>query len=101
MTVSAPTGTRTGAVGVPHSRIEGREKVTGAARYAGEVPFEDLAYGWLVTSTVARGRIRSIDTEAALAMPGVLTVLDHRNAPRLAPGVGMMGPDATLQILQH
>ncbi|MDN3356683.1 xanthine dehydrogenase family protein molybdopterin-binding subunit [Actinomadura sp. DC4] len=91
---------RTPVVGTASTRIEGLAKVTGAARYAGEVPFEDLAYGWLVTSTVARGRIRSIDTEPALAMPGVLTVLDHRNAPRLAPDVGMMGPDATLQILQ-
>jgi xanthine dehydrogenase YagR molybdenum-binding subunit len=100
MTTTTHAQPRTPAVGGSRTRLEGREKVTGAARYAGEVPFEDLAYGWLVTSTVARGRIRSIDAEPVLAMPGVLTVLDHRNAPRLASGVGMMGADATLQILQ-
>ena len=102
MTVGTTTTTspRTPVVGTSSTRIEGRAKVTGAARYAGDVPYEDLAYGWPVTSTVARGRIRSIDAESVLAMPGVLTVLDHRNAPRLAPGVGMMGADATLQILQ-
>ncbi|MCW2948095.1 MAG: putative oxidoreductase [Actinoallomurus sp.] len=100
-TTASPAPTRTsGAVGTPHTRLEGRLKVTGAARYAGEVPFAELAHGWLVTSTVARGRIRSIEAEPVLAMPGVLTVLHHENAPRLTPGVGMMGPDATLQVLQ-
>ncbi|MEV6860532.1 xanthine dehydrogenase family protein molybdopterin-binding subunit [Streptosporangium subroseum] len=103
-TTTSPAPTRTagssGAVGTSRTRLEGRAKVTGAARYAGEVPFAELAYGWLATSTVARGRIRSIGAEPVLAMPGVLAVLHHENAPRLKPGVGMMGPDATLQILQ-
>src|SRR5262249_48363455 len=81
--------------------LEGRLKVTGAARYAGEIlPPAELAHGWLVTSTVARGRIRSIDAEAVLEMPGVLAVLDHENAPRLTPGAGILGPDAAPQILQ-
>ena len=89
-----------GAVGTPHTRLEGRAKVTGAARYTGDVPFAELAHGWLVTSTVARGRIRAIGADEVLAMSGVLGVLHHGNAPRLTPGVGMMGPDATLQVLQ-
>ena len=55
----ARTPGSSGAVGTPHTRLEGHAKVTGAARYAGDVPFAELAYGWLVTSTVARGRIRS------------------------------------------
>ncbi len=97
---TATTTTRPVSVGVPHQRIEGRAKVTGEARYAGEVPFAEMAYGWLVTSTVARGRIREIDTKSVLDMPGVVGVLHHENAPRLAPDVGMMGPDGTLQILQ-
>ena len=87
-------------IGVPRTRLEGRAKVTGEARYAGEVPFAELAYGWLVTSTVARGRIHAIETEPVLAMSGVLAILHHGNAPRLTPGVGMMGADATLQVLQ-
>jgi xanthine dehydrogenase YagR molybdenum-binding subunit len=93
--------TRAGAVGTAHVRLEGREKVTGAARYAADVPFDGLAHGWLVLSTVARGRITAIDTATVLAMPGVLGVLHHGNAPRLNPEAGMFGaPDATLQLLQ-
>ncbi len=94
------TPTVPATVGTAQTRLEGRAKVTGQARYAGEVPFAELAHGWLVTSTVARGRIRLIDTAPVLAMSGVLAVLHHENAPRLTQGVGMMGPDATLQVLQ-
>lgn len=102
---TATTGTRAvkGSVGTAHTRIEGREKVTGAARYAGEIPFAELAHGWLVLSTVAQGRIRSVDTEAVLAMPGVLTVLHHENAPRLDTDyVGLLGkPDPTAAVFQQ
>ncbi|SOE06808.1 xanthine dehydrogenase family protein molybdopterin-binding subunit [Streptomyces sp. Ag109_G2-15] len=92
------------AVGTAHTRVEGRDKVTGAARYAGEVPFADLAHGWLVLSTVARGRIRELDTAPVLELPGVLAVLDHRNAPRVETDyTGLMGskPDPTCAVFQH
>ncbi|MFI1727237.1 xanthine dehydrogenase family protein molybdopterin-binding subunit [Streptomyces sp. NPDC020489] len=99
---TAPTA-RENAVGTAHTRVEGRDKVTGAARYAGEFPFADLAYGWLALSTVARGRIRSIDTADVLAMPGVVAVLHHGNAPRVETGyVGLLGvPDPTAAVFQH
>jgi xanthine dehydrogenase YagR molybdenum-binding subunit len=71
------------AVGAPVARIEGVAKVTGQARYAAEYPLPGLAYGSVVASRIARGRVRAIDTAAALAMPGVLVVLDHTSAPRL------------------
>ncbi|MBQ0962317.1 xanthine dehydrogenase family protein molybdopterin-binding subunit [Streptomyces sp. RK23] len=93
-----------GVVGTAHTRVEGRDKVTGAARYAGEIPFADLAHGWLVLSTVTRGRIRSLDTEAVLALPGVLAVLHHGNAPRVdTEYVGLLGipPDPTAAVFQH
>ncbi|MBZ4018296.1 oxidoreductase [Streptomyces purpurogeneiscleroticus] len=92
----------TGAVGTAHTRIEGVAKVTGAARYAGEIPYAELAHGWLVLSTVARGRIRSVGADAVLAMPGVLSVLHHGNAPRLDTDyVGLLGkPDPTLAVFQ-
>ncbi len=91
----------TGAVGTPRPRIEGRLKVTGAARYAADEPMPNLAHGWLVTASVSRGRIRDIDVSAALGMPGVLGVLDHRNAPRLNPQAGnYFGLDGSLQLLQ-
>ncbi|MFD5223291.1 xanthine dehydrogenase family protein molybdopterin-binding subunit [Streptomyces tendae] len=93
-----------GVVGTSHTRVEGRDKVTGAARYAGEIPFADLAHGWLVLSTVTRGRIRSLDTEAVLALPGVLAVLHHGNAPRVDTDyIGLLGipPDPTAAVFQH
>ncbi|MGP3924307.1 xanthine dehydrogenase family protein molybdopterin-binding subunit [Streptomyces sp. 8N616] len=93
----------TGAVGSARTRVEGHDKVTGAARYAGEIPFAELAHGWLVLSTVARGRIRSVEDTPVLAMPGVLTVLHHGNAPRVDTDyVGMLGrPNPVLGIFQH
>ncbi|HEY0637993.1 MAG TPA: xanthine dehydrogenase family protein molybdopterin-binding subunit [Pseudonocardiaceae bacterium] len=83
------------AVGAGLGRVEGTAKVTGAARYAAEYPREDLAHGWLVQATAARGRITAVDTAAALALPGVLGVLTHENAPRL----GDSG-DPELRLLQ-
>ncbi|WP_044372384.1 xanthine dehydrogenase family protein molybdopterin-binding subunit [Streptomyces noursei] len=102
-TATTPTAPVVGAVGTAHTRVEGRDKVTGAARYAAEIPFAELAHGWLVVSTVTRGRIRSIDAAPVLAMPGVLTVLHHGNAqPLESQYTGPMGaPDPTLQIFQH
>ncbi|MEV5126581.1 xanthine dehydrogenase family protein molybdopterin-binding subunit [Streptomyces decoyicus] len=103
MTTTTGTSAATRAVGTAHTRIEGREKVTGTARYAGEIPFAGLAYGWLVLSTIARGRIRAVEADPVLAMPGVLTVLHHGNAPRVdGDYTGLLGrPDPTLQVFQH
>ncbi|MEU7042167.1 xanthine dehydrogenase family protein molybdopterin-binding subunit [Streptomyces varsoviensis] len=103
MTVTTGTTAVTGAVGTAHTRVEGRDKVTGAARYAGEIPFADLAHGWLVLSTVARGRVRAVETGPVLAMPGVLAVLHHGNAPRVeSEYMGPLGPpDPILQVFQH
>ncbi len=103
MTTSTTTGTFKGAVGSAHTRVEGRDEVTGAARYAGEIPFAELAHGWLVVSTVARGRIRSVEDAPVLAMPGVVAVLHHQNAPRVDTDyVGLLGlPDRTAAVFQH
>ncbi|MET7698254.1 xanthine dehydrogenase family protein molybdopterin-binding subunit [Streptomyces sp. NPDC005485] len=106
MTTAATTGRTTakGAVGTAHTRVEGRDKVTGAARYAGEIPFAELAHGWLALSTVARGRIRAVETDPVLAMPGVITVLHHGNAPRVdADYIGLLGtpPDPTTAVFQR
>src|SRR5947209_16081583 len=70
-------------VGKPLDRVDGRLKVTGRARYAAEHHLPGLAYGVLVGSTVARGRIAELDTAAAEKAPGVIAVLTHRNAPQL------------------
>ncbi|MGH3050537.1 MAG: hypothetical protein ACRDLK_10290, partial [Gaiellaceae bacterium] len=58
------------AVGAPLSRVEGGEKVRGEARYAYEFDVENVAYGALVVSAVAKGTIRSVDASEALAVPG-------------------------------
>ncbi|MFF4712876.1 xanthine dehydrogenase family protein molybdopterin-binding subunit [Streptomyces eurythermus] len=103
-TATTTTSAHAPSVGTGHTRVEGRDKVTGAARYAAEVPFAGLAHGWMVLSTIARGRIRSLDTEPVLAMPGVLAVLDHRNALHLKTDyAGLLGlrPDPTCAVFQH
>jgi xanthine dehydrogenase YagR molybdenum-binding subunit len=71
-------------IGRALDRIEGRAKVTGRARYSGEQSIANVAHAALVTSTVAKGRIVSMETRDAERAPGVLAVLTHRNAPRLA-----------------
>ncbi|EFL21612.1 putative oxidoreductase, large subunit [Streptomyces himastatinicus ATCC 53653] len=102
MTTTTGTAAVTPSVGTAHTRVEGREKVTGAARYAGEIPFADLAHGWLVVSTIARGRIRAVESAPVEAMPGVLTVLHHGNAPQVdGEYVGLLGkPDPTVTLFQ-
>lgn len=72
------------AIGAPLDRIDGPKKVTGAATYAHEHRIAGVTYAFPVQSTIARGRIVSIDASAALALPGVISVLSHENAPRLA-----------------
>ena len=76
--------TLTPAVGTPLSRVEGRAKVMGQAQYAYEQPVEGGAYAVAIASTVAHGEITKIDAARALAVPGVLAVVSHENAPRLA-----------------
>src|SRR5260221_8016467 len=75
----------TRAIGVPLNRIDGVQKVTGAATYAYEYPVEGVTYVFPVQSTIAKGRVVSIDVSAAQALPGVIAVLSHENAPQLAP----------------
>ena len=70
-------------IGTPTSRVDGRVKVTGMAQYAGEFEAPDLAYGSVVTSTIAKGRITRIDATQALAVEGVLDVLTHENRPKM------------------
>ncbi len=60
----------TAFIGQPISRVDGRRKVTGAATYAAEFEAPGLAHGAVVRSTVANGRIASIDSSAAQRAPG-------------------------------
>lgn len=82
-------------LGSPVVRREGRDKVTGAARYAAEHTPPGCLYAWPVPATVVRGRITAIHTGEALALPGVHTVLTHENAPKLR-----QPDDPVLAVLQ-
>ncbi len=99
MTAAALDGRMTAAVGQPIDRVDGRAKVTGAAKYAAEFRPNRLAQAIAVQSTIARGSVVSIDTAAASRVPGVITVLTSANAPKLkslkegAPSGGHAGED--------
>ena len=71
-------------IGAPLSRIDGPLKVTGRARYAADYAAEDLLHGVIISSAIAKGRIASIDTSRAFAVPGVIEVVTHENRPSLA-----------------
>lgn len=71
-------------IGTPTSRVDGRAKVTGTAKYAGEFNSAGLAYGAVVQATIPKGRIARIDVSDALRVRGVIDVLTHENRPRLA-----------------
>jgi xanthine dehydrogenase YagR molybdenum-binding subunit len=65
-------------------RVEGREKVTGAAKYAYEHRPGETAYAVLVQATIAKGEVRDIDASTALAADGVRALIWAGNAPRLS-----------------
>ncbi len=72
-------------IGTPTSRVDGHAKVTGQAKYAGDVNVPGLVFGAVVASTIAKGRIKKIDVGAAHNVKGVLDILTHENRPAL-PG---------------
>ncbi|HVV12172.1 xanthine dehydrogenase family protein molybdopterin-binding subunit [Amycolatopsis sp.] len=72
-------------LGKPLDRVDGGPKTTGAAKFSAEYPYPGLTHAALVHATVSRGRITGIETTAAAAVPGVVAVLTHHNAPPLKP----------------
>lgn len=68
------------------NRVDGVQKVTGKAKYIAEWKFPKLAYGYLVHSTIAKGKIKVIDTSKAEKQTGVIKVLTHLNTPKFAKG---------------
>ena len=71
------------AIGADVERRDARAKACGEALFAYEVPVEGVVYAHLVQARVARGGIAAVEAARALALPGVLTVISHENAPRL------------------
>ncbi|UHG93874.1 xanthine dehydrogenase family protein molybdopterin-binding subunit [Spirosoma oryzicola] len=72
------------SIGNPLNRVDGQLKVTGGAKYAAEYNLPNVTYGVLVTSTIAKGRITRIDTQAAEKAPGVLAIMTYKNAPKVS-----------------
>ena len=66
-------------MGAPHSRIDGRAKVTGAAPYGSDFAVGRPAYAYFVTSAIARGRITGFDLGAARQVPGLLDILTYES----------------------
>ncbi|MEZ4502322.1 MAG: xanthine dehydrogenase family protein molybdopterin-binding subunit [Dehalococcoidia bacterium] len=62
-------------LGRPTPRVEGVEKVTGAARYAGDVKLPGMLHGALLHSSRPYARLVSVDTSAARDLPGVRAVI--------------------------
>ncbi len=82
---SDPSGHTSNHVGKPIHRVDGQLKVTGQATFSAEFQQPHVAYGALVYSSIARGRIASIDQSAAASAPGVLGIVTHENAPTMNP----------------
>src|SRR4051812_42667851 len=72
-------------IGKEMSRVDGVAKVTGRAKYAAEFQVPNIAYGFIVLGSVAKGTIKSIDTREAERSPGVIRVFTHLNTPKLGP----------------
>ncbi|HEV2912269.1 MAG TPA: xanthine dehydrogenase family protein molybdopterin-binding subunit [Pyrinomonadaceae bacterium] len=72
-------------IGKEMSRVDGVAKVTGRAKYAAEFQVPNLAYGFIVLGSVAKGTIKAIDTREAESAAGVVRVFTHLNAPKLGP----------------
>lgn len=91
------------AVGAPLSRVDGRLKVTGKARYAAEFDVDGVVHAVIVDASIGRGRITGVDTRDAEAHPGVLSVIHHGNAPKLPyrdnPGSNNL-PGRRLRVFQ-
>jgi xanthine dehydrogenase YagR molybdenum-binding subunit len=73
------------AIGQPISRFDGRLKVTGKADYTADIAVPALLHAAIVSSRIARGRIRAIDVRAAERVPSVSAVFTYQNMPRMNP----------------
>ncbi len=71
-------------IGEPLDRVDGPLKVTGRARYTADINPPGMVHGSLLMSTIGNGRIQDIDTSAAKKLAGVLNIMTHENAPKLA-----------------
>ncbi len=70
-------------LGQPISRLDGRDKVSGLAKFTADYPVDGLVHAAIAFSSISKGTITAIDTSAAERAPGVLSVITHLNAPKM------------------
>ena len=93
------------SVGQALPRVDGRLKVTGAARFTAEHRPDGLVHGVVIGSAIARGRIASVDAGEAEALPGVVAVITPANAPKLkslpdkVQGIQLSGEGGLIEML--
>ncbi|HEY2137830.1 MAG TPA: xanthine dehydrogenase family protein molybdopterin-binding subunit [Xanthobacteraceae bacterium] len=88
-------------MGEPAPRLDARLKVTGEARYPADFPVNNPAYAYLVTSSIAKGRLTALGLDDARAVPGVIDILTHENTGELkrvkfgtaSTSIQTLGPD--------
>jgi len=68
-------------IGKPVRKVDGVELVTGKAKFSGDLRFPGMLYGYAVRAGIAAGKIRSVDSEAALRVSGVKAVLTAKDIP--------------------
>jgi xanthine dehydrogenase YagR molybdenum-binding subunit len=91
-------------VGKPIDRVDGKLKVTGAATYSAEYYPNNLVYGVIVPSTIAKGRIKNINTTQAGRVKGVVNIMTSKNSMSLHfpqggdPGAGKYGEKDLLPL---
>ncbi|MEO6001357.1 MAG: xanthine dehydrogenase family protein molybdopterin-binding subunit [Chitinophagaceae bacterium] len=78
-------------IGQGKTRVDGILKVTGTATYATDYALKNMAYAVLFKSKIAAGEILNIDTTDAEKAAGVLSVIAHKNAPKLIVNGGIRG----------
>ncbi|MTJ32686.1 xanthine dehydrogenase family protein molybdopterin-binding subunit [Aphanizomenon sp. UHCC 0183] len=66
------------------NRKDGQAKVTGIATYAAEHQIPNLVHGYLITASIASGKIKSVNTQTAEKYPGVIAIFTHKNAPKIS-----------------
>lgn len=74
-------------IGKSVPKIDGREKVTGSAKYTGDLKFPNMLFGKILTSPHAHAKIINIDTSEAEKLPGVKAVITHKDVPSLKYGI--------------
>ncbi len=74
-------------VGRSLPRVDASDKVTGRAKYTGDLYFENMLYGKILTSPLAHGRLKSIDTRRAKALEGVKLILTGKDVPDITYGI--------------